>query len=640
MISWYFPETNNPKNTYVDKFADSKFTLNKWNSFAREIIQNSLDVFDKDSQLTGVQVDFSYKSIPLSKIPGGYRLKDILSKCLEIEALNHTTKNAYQNGYNKLGELEITCLKISDYNTLGVETGLDKSWGALVYDEGISCKVRPGSAGSHGVGKKVPFIVSGVNTVFYCTKNSTDTLFQGKTSLVNWHENGKSYDLEGWYGNIDLDNPDRRLKVTPINLNEQSLDSVDEFFIRKEKKGTDVILLCVDLSQFEDIRYNIINAVIENFFVAINTNKLSCNVFGVEINSENLENVVDNYHNPKGRNFGKLDDYKIYNGNLKDYYRVYIGDDSPKKIDLSYKGISYGYAEIYFDNNNEKNKKYYCLFREHGMKIMDVQISEADQPYTATVIIKNYEGGILKEEEKINSILANRENAAHDEFVINDEQNPCDEKSKALITSLFKEIKNYIVSQTRIEISEEMYLEGLSDMLSISGQLNPSVRRSTPKLVHKKKKIKKKGMGKRAKNYEEGVTGVGGTRYKPTPSINPGQNKPAKEGNDFKATLYENFTMYPQFFHLKEEYILKFVANNNIDKADLKIMPVSVDGKITKIDNIIEKAYIDDKEYSIKDNIIKNVKLKSGKLIAVKIKLKNNLDYVLECDVYVEDKYA
>ena len=43
---WYFAKTNKPSDTMVDEFSDSKSNLNKWNSFAREIIQNSLDVFD------------------------------------------------------------------------------------------------------------------------------------------------------------------------------------------------------------------------------------------------------------------------------------------------------------------------------------------------------------------------------------------------------------------------------------------------------------------------------------------------------------------------------------------------------------------------------------------------------------------
>ena len=84
---------------------------------------------------------------------------------------------------------------------------------ALVFDEGISKKQRPGSAGSHGVGKKVPFIISTCNTVFYATKNKykendiiqSDLLVQGKTALINWtDENGVLKCPEGWYGKENL----------------------------------------------------------------------------------------------------------------------------------------------------------------------------------------------------------------------------------------------------------------------------------------------------------------------------------------------------------------------------------------------------------------------------------------------------
>lgn len=48
MIDWYFTKAEKPSDDYVDKFSDSKFTTDKWNSFAREIIQNSLDVHNDD----------------------------------------------------------------------------------------------------------------------------------------------------------------------------------------------------------------------------------------------------------------------------------------------------------------------------------------------------------------------------------------------------------------------------------------------------------------------------------------------------------------------------------------------------------------------------------------------------------------
>ncbi|MGN1295426.1 MAG: hypothetical protein ACI4U5_03370, partial [Bacilli bacterium] len=230
------------------------------------------------------------------------------------------------------------------------------------------------SGGSHGVGKKVPFIISGVNTVFYSTKNSTDELFEGKTSLVNWTENEKTYDFEGWFGEIDCENSNRRERVKPINLCESDYD-IDNFFVRREKKGTNVIIVGVDFnSDYEEAKRRIINAVMENFFVAIDSEKLICNVFGQEINKSNFDDVLKKYYITSAKNFKRMEEYKnIQNGNLNNYYRVYCG--TPYKFDLEHNNIVYGFAEIYFDLGNDKMKKYYCIAREMGMKIKDVPLN-------------------------------------------------------------------------------------------------------------------------------------------------------------------------------------------------------------------------------------------------------------------------
>ncbi len=53
-------------------------------------------------------------------------------------------------------------LKVSDYNTKGVCQSIKgkDAWEALVINEGESIKESRNSGGSHGVGKKAPFIMS------------------------------------------------------------------------------------------------------------------------------------------------------------------------------------------------------------------------------------------------------------------------------------------------------------------------------------------------------------------------------------------------------------------------------------------------------------------------------------------------
>ncbi len=49
-IRWFFSDELSPSDELVDKFADSKFEVNKWGSFTREIIQISLDAYDDENK--------------------------------------------------------------------------------------------------------------------------------------------------------------------------------------------------------------------------------------------------------------------------------------------------------------------------------------------------------------------------------------------------------------------------------------------------------------------------------------------------------------------------------------------------------------------------------------------------------------
>ena len=193
-FKWHFSDESSQSNRSVDKFADSKFSIDRWTSFSREIIQNSLDARDDQGQPVEVVFDLN-KNLTLDDIPGGRFTKSVLEKCAETAA-NKQTKQVYKKGVEILSKPYVYCLKVSDTNTIGVKTGRNEAWGALVFDEGITKKQRAGSAGSHGVGKKVPFIVSACNTVFYATKNKyevngvnhSDLLVQGKTALISWKD--------------------------------------------------------------------------------------------------------------------------------------------------------------------------------------------------------------------------------------------------------------------------------------------------------------------------------------------------------------------------------------------------------------------------------------------------------------------
>lgn len=635
MQDWFFPINLSPRDERVDKLIDSKFGIDKIGSFVREIIQNCLDAHNDKLGDIPVVVEFTSKTFSLNQIPGGERLKEIINKCVQIQDLNHQTRSMYTKGLDTLSSNKITCLKISDKNTIGVEPGIDKAWGAFVYDEGISKKPRPGSAGSHGVGKKAPFIISGVHTVYYSTNFSGKRLFEGKTSLVSWSENKNDYDYVGWYGDVNCETNDRKKKVLPIEY-QNELNGIDEFFYRKDENGTDVVIIDSNsIGQEKDSKISIINAILENFFVAIVSNKLECNVFGELINNETIDSIVNKYYNSRSISFRRSgESERVYDGNLKDYYRVYKDQQPYTILNLVLDGVTYGSAEIYFDLKNEKNKKYYCIVREHGMKIKDVRLN-ADQAFTAVVVIRNNNATVAVEEDKINGRLASRENAAHDDFIINDDQVPCDPTTKKLIELMYNTIENYLINMTELKVDDQSFLDSLSDMLFIpGGTFKGNIKKKiAPKVKKKKKKLLEQGRGTESEDGKNG-TSVG---HSGKGNGGKGTKKKVIIGDNVNAYLYKNFKQEPVSLNLSDKYLIKFIPNNN-GYAIISVKPVSVDGGESLINNIVKEAQQNGKVLKIKGNYIYDVKLKQGQLVTVDVILQDGLDYVIECDVLMEAK--
>ncbi len=619
-VGWYFSEDLSPSDELVDKFADSKFGIDRWSSFAREIIQNSLDA--QDNEYAPVEVEFDLnKTLTINEIPGGSRTKEILSRCKEA-ATNKQTKNSYKVGIDVLSKDFVYCMKISDKNTKGVRTGREEAWGALVFDEGKSVKQRPGSAGSHGVGKKVPFIISSCNTVYYATKNKyiidgslkSDCLFQGKTMLISWiDEDGKRRNSKGWYGAVNED-ADPKNRVFPVDENE--LDNIHPYFIRKDEFGTDVIIVGVNIYEYEDeIKTQIISAILENFFVAILNNKLVVTVFGELINQANFEKVVRKYY--KSHNEAK-------NG-LEGCLRVYNGQ--PEKIvEINDEiGGILGTIHIYFGLGNEHNKKYYTVVRSHGMRITDYRLNKAGQPYTAVVYVE----GI-----KLNELLSSLENAAHDAFVVKDENMEIDSQAINALEKIKKEVSDFILEMTSIDDKEGQTIDGLSNIITIPGTVAAVKKKNSIPSV-KKNNVSTKGKGSKSKDYKDGKTGYGESdKKKKTKS---GKSKPAKKGGDLDSILYEKYFVDPFFIKGNKEYILKFQVQDNLKNVEVKFSSINSEGK--KDDTVcdfIESVYIGNTRYKVNKGKLMNISVKKDELYEIFIKLNRDVTYHMSAELFTK----
>ena len=193
----------------------SFFFANKLRCLVREYIQNSLDAHNPELPNDPVIVEFSYDTLECSQYPQLIlslleRLKSCSEMCRSIE----NGKDPYFEKYDYLNERinwnSIGFLKVSDYNTLGMPYNPEKfkpsKFKSCVRSSSSSFKDSEHALGSHGVGKTVGFVNSGINAVYYSTRTTDgktygegviklcDNLFKDEDDELQLYENVAFYD--------------------------------------------------------------------------------------------------------------------------------------------------------------------------------------------------------------------------------------------------------------------------------------------------------------------------------------------------------------------------------------------------------------------------------------------------------------
>ena len=266
------------------------------------------------------------------------------------------------------------------------------------------------------------------------------------------------------------------------------------------------------------------------------------------------------------------------------------------------------------------------------MKIKDVGLSNAEQPFSAVLYIDDCLEDNLDDNDRLNARLSEIENAAHDTFVIDDEDFNCDPITKRLVEFIYKNTQDIILEKTKIEVLDETPLEGLDEMLAIQGVLTTKITKNKSSIKKKKTKMRKKALGKKSDDYEKGVSRFGGQTNKHHKQN--GENKPAEDGSDFKATIFKKFISVPLFIRVGDGYKLELLPSESAC-ADIRIMPISVEGALNYIPNILVEAVEDGKKLEVCDDLIKNVQLIREVKTVISLKILNNFEYALDCDVFV-----
>jgi len=615
-IGWYFPKHISQSIEKVDKFIDSKFAIDPWMSFTREVIQNSLDAKIPENDLP-VKITFEHKALKLEDIPGAHRLKTIIDLCAK-QTTSRQTKTSYSNAVKILNQPYIDCLKVSDYNTTGIIQGRNNKWGKLLNDSGSSEKSRPDSAGSHGLGKRTSFMISTINTVFYSTlyRNPIDdklvTLFQGRSILINWQaEDNGINSLDGWYGSND-DNRDP-LEVSLPLINEET-KNIHDFFVRKKEIGADVIIPAIRISTLEEVKAKIVLSTIENFFVAIKENKITVEVFGVLIDSKTLIDLSKTYYEKHTSVELKNKTGNLRNGNLIKYFQAYLYSE-PKIIPIDYKDQNYGNLRIYLTDDIKENFKFYSLFRSHGMKIQDNSV-KTDKPFSAVIIIQG---------ERLNELLLKIENPAHDDFETDSKYVTTDEEqvnlAKELAKKVWKTANNYIQINTKVNYEDEYYIDDISSFLSIQGSLS-SIKKALPTKIKSRKTKSKKNIDD---GKEPGGDSGGSGKVKA---------KKRKKGSIYNEKLITLFDIEPTILFNNNQYHLSFKTKSEMKKVNIYLTAENLSGGTNNFPPILKEVFQNEIAIDFKGNYLKNVELIDFRSGNINLKIKTKKLYKLVPEIY------
>ena len=394
---WYFsdqPEGGQevgPNNAMTQSFKKHPYA-----SLVRESIQNSLDaVLDKSQP---VRVKYEFRTLKSYSYPNFFELKKHIQGCLDYFPKNRNAKENYKPMLETLescyGLNDISYIRVSDFNTKGMsydENDTNSSFYAFVRSAGVSAKESDSAGGSFGFGKAAYFQMSPISTIIVSTKtDKNETYFEGVSSLCTHMYNGVKKMSVGYYDNG---------QGKPIS----SEDEIPPVFLRTEP-GTDVNILGLDMYDQEEIKKEMTEAVLRNFWMAIFDNKLIVEIGGgIVINKDNLDDKMSKY-------FATDDDISKKKGydNPRPYYDAYKLHGTSEKYILKEAHLSLlGDVKLFINIKKNANDKIAYL-RDLQMLIFS-KTNKTNYGFYGVFYCADPKG---------NELLRKLENPAHNEWNI------------------------------------------------------------------------------------------------------------------------------------------------------------------------------------------------------------------------------
>lgn len=624
MKKWFFPTRGYGK---TEGFANANLEMFKGKpirSMAREVCQNSLDA-KKDNDKP-VRIEFENHFIKTTDFPGTSGLRDVLKKCQVFwNDGDEKTRAFISDALKAISAPKMFVLRISDYNTTGLKGAFEDNdktpWKGLVQGTAFSVKTSDSAAGSYGIGKGAPFVVSRLQTVFYRTFDEKGTrAAQGVAQLVAFEaENVPAHEdpvrmSTGYYSEGNR------------NTAFKKIEELDKINIRDEH-GTDLFIPGFNqyLSKTGQWKDDIIVELLENFLYSIYSGKMEIVVDKTHINSKTIDGHISRLM-PKTKNAAA-------------FYNV-ISEDNDKVIEITKEFHNLGTLRLRLLYDATANKKV-LVVRKSGMKIADIPSLPKSVPFTGFLELQG---------EELNKFFRKMENPEHNKWEHNRHPNYTlakkykEEVENWVRESINEKIKEISGDEIDIDMSSyfitadktppansEEYVEKVIDTVK-----NIDVVQDEPK--PKNFKVKDVGSVQKGRNTQKKNIGTiddegegfghrrrTGTRSGASPTGRKGVNN--TQGDDtIYGTVHEVNVSARIIKRSTGVNKLIFTAEEDINQGELEIVTVGENGKPLQI--------------AVKSlqGIGMNAELSDGHIVVYGVKADQK--YILEFETFSGKNYA
>jgi hypothetical protein len=406
ILKWHFPSTDSGDEDGINDPLRETFEGDHERYIARESIQNSLDA--RKDKTKPVLVKFERYNLPVSQVPGLSELKETLKRAKEYSHDQDKSEEFYGSALELLERPTLSVLKVSDFNTIGLNGSDDDTgggWYKLTRGTGVNAMHGVGG-GSFGIGKGAPFAASGLRVVFYSTINQQgEHVFKGKARLSSFRNaEGDVRRGIGDYGQA-------------INRGVSSIreiENIPDFFQRKEQ-GTDLFIVGYRTEE-QDWTRLLLNSLLNNFWAAVHFNELDVQLF----DNGKLIHQVDE------TNLGEL--MAEYASEAHEFYKAITDPTAHMKDTLPHlKEVSL------YVRTGEKLPRAVQMMRSSKMVVQTVtNYRVLPQPYVAVFICDSEQG---------NRLLRELEPPAHDKWDR--------DRNKVFGKKVYRELRNWVKESLR-----------------------------------------------------------------------------------------------------------------------------------------------------------------------------------------------